>query len=260
MTKDWPELLFVEQAELYLTQLEWHLERAETEADSLVRLFSAHGLNPPAKILDLCCGIGRHSVALAKRGFQVVGVDFSQKFLARAQKLAEEHGVQDAAKFVLLDARKIAALPERGFAAIINIFTSFGYYDEETDRNILAQARELTNPGGIFVLDLASREWILRNFSPTGLTRYSNVTLIEERKFDFETSRHNCTWRFFAEEGEAWRFLGKVELSLRMYSLHELIRLFESAGWRYRTAYGDLRLSPYCLDSRRVVVVAENPG
>ena len=97
-------------------------------------------------------------MALAKRGFQVVGVDFSPKFLDRAQSLAESQGVRDRAEFVLLDVRKLRELPHADFDAVINMFTSFGYYDEETDRSILRQSLELTRPGGVFVLETLSRD------------------------------------------------------------------------------------------------------
>jgi len=63
MPAEWPELLFLELADLYSPQLEGLLERAEAEADGLSKILSTHGIEAPAKILDLCCGIGRHSVA-----------------------------------------------------------------------------------------------------------------------------------------------------------------------------------------------------
>ena len=259
MSAEWPEILFIEFADLYLAQLEALLERAEAEADGLSKILFAHGIEAPAKILDLCCGIGRHSVALAKRGFQVVGVDFSPKFLARAQSLAEAQGVRDRVEFVLLDVRKLRELPHAGFDAVINMFTSFGYYDEETDGSILRQSLELTRPGGLFVLETRSRDWLMRNFSPAGVVKYPGLLLIDERKFDFATSRNRSVWRFFVQEGEIWREKGNVELSVRAYALHELIRLFEGAGWQYCAAYGDLQMAPYGLESRRIVLVAKKP-
>jgi len=260
MSAEWPEILFLEFADLYLAQLEGLLERAQAEAEGISRLLSAQGIEPPAKILDLCCGIGRHSVALAKRGFQVVGVDFSPKFLAYAQNLAESQGVRDRVEFVLLDARKLRELPHTGFDAVINIFTSFGYYDEETDRSILSQSLELTRPGGVFVLETLSRDGLMRDFWPAGVMKYPGLLLVEERKFDFATSRNRSVWRFFLREGEIWREKGPVDLDIRAYALHELVRLFEGAGWKYCAAYGDLQMTPFGLESRRMVLVAKKPG
>jgi len=260
MITEWPEILFIELADLYLAQLEGLLERAEAEADALSKILSVHGIEAPAKILDLCCGIGRHTVALAKRGFQVIGVDFSPKFLAYAQSLAEAQGVRDRVEFVLLDVRKLRELAHVGFDAVINMFTSFGYYDEETDRSVLCQSLELTRPGGVFVLETLSRDWLIQNFWPVSVMKYPGLLLIEERKFDFVTSRNRSVWRFFVQEGEIWREKNPVNLDVRAYALHELIRLFASAGWQHCAAYGDLQLSAYGLESRRIVLVAKRPG
>jgi len=146
------------------------------------------------------------------------------------------------------------------FDAVINIFTSFVYYDEETDRSILSQSLELTRPGGVFVLETLSRDGLIRNFWPAGVMKYPGFLLIEERKFDLATSRNRSVWRFFLQEGEIWREKGPVDLDIRVYALHELIRLFEGAGWKYCAAYGDLQMSPYGLESRRIVLVAKKPG
>jgi ubiquinone/menaquinone biosynthesis C-methylase UbiE len=85
--EDWPQALFVEKADLYRLQLEERLQRVEEEAELLVKLFQAQGILTGAKTLGVCCGIGRHSVALAKRGYHAVGVDFSPK-LSGARSLA----------------------------------------------------------------------------------------------------------------------------------------------------------------------------
>jgi hypothetical protein len=90
--------------------------------------------------------------------------------------------------------------------------------------------------------------------------KYPGLLLIEERKFDLATSRNRSVWRFFVQEGEIWREKGPVDLDIRAYALHELIQLFERAGWKYCAAYGDLKMTPFGLESRRVVLVAKKPG
>ncbi len=259
--EEWPEELFVEKADLYQLQLEERLQRAEEEADFLVKLFQTHGIPVGARILDLCCGIGRHSVALAKRGYCAVGVDFSQKFLERARELAEEAKVQERVEFVLQDVRKIARLPLRDFAAAICLYTSFGYYGEEEDRKLLESVRKMLQPGGIFVLDVAFREWLVRNFRPQQVSIRPGYLLVEEANFDLEESRTHSRWLFFLpKEGRGWVYAGEAKTSVRAYSLHELIRMFEETGWRYSGAYGGLDMSPFGLEARRLVVVAKNPG
>lgn len=273
MGEDWPYELFVEKADLYLWQLEERLQRGEEEAELLVKLFQAHGVTSHERILDLCCGIGRHSLALAKRGFSVVGVDFSPKFLQRARELAEAAGVGDRVEFVLQDIRKIDKLSYRDFAVALCLFTSFGYYGEEQDHKFLRSVRKLVRPGGIFVLDVFSRERLIRNFQPGHAVISSNYILIEETSFNLEESRTCSRWLFFQrsfsartskretnEEQEGWVYAGEAKVSVRAYCLHELIRMLREAGWEYQAAYGGLDMSPYTLESRRLVVVAKNPG
>lgn len=140
MERDWVSDLFIEHGELFQVFLEDRFARAEEEARGLVHLFEAHGVEPGAAVLDLNCGIGRRAIHLAKLGYQVVGVGISPRFIARAVELALEHSVQDHAEFLVLDARNVVkGLPGREFDAIINIFTSMGYYDEASDEDILRQ-------------------------------------------------------------------------------------------------------------------------
>ncbi len=271
MLEDWTHEFFLEKAELYQLELEARLARAEDEAELLVKLFQAHGVPSEAKIVDLCCGIGRHSVALAKRGYFVVGVDFSPKFLERAAKLAEEANVQKRVEFVLQDVRELQKFPKKDFAAAICLFTSFGYYSEDEDRKLLACVRKLVKPGGIFVLDVHNREHLVQEFRPRNVAKLPRYMVVEESTFNLEESRTHACWMFFLQspsfgergqegEKEGWIYAGKAQVSIRLYSLHELIRMFAEAGWRYCVAYGGLDMSPYTLGARRLVVVAQNPG
>lgn len=261
MTEDWPHELFVEKADLYLLQLEERLAQAEAEADHLVNLLATYGVPAAARIIDLCCGIGRHSVALAKRGYNVVGVDFSLRFLERAQILAKEADVQDRATFVLWDARQLQNFPQKGFDAALCLFSSFvGYYTEEEDQKFFTSVRELLRPGGVFVLDPFPRDRIIRSFQPIHVGMTKSHMIVQENSFDLVTSRISSRWFFFLPEGEGWRYARMATMNFRAYAPHELIHMLQEAGWKYCAAYGGLDMGPLGLESRRCVVVAQNPG
>jgi SAM-dependent methyltransferase len=124
--------------------------RAETpaEVDALVNLL---GLAPPARILDLPCGFGRHSAELARRGFAVTGVDLHEPYLAEARAAAP--GVE----WIRADMREFRR--PGAFDAVLNLFTSFGYFeDPEDDRRVARNALESLRPGGTFLIDLVGKE------------------------------------------------------------------------------------------------------
>jgi SAM-dependent methyltransferase len=254
--KDWVYELFIKHGELFQVLLEERFEQAEEEVKGLINLFKEYGIKSGQKILDLNCGIGRHSIHLAKEGYQVVGVDISPMYIERAKELAGEHKVQDKTKFITLDARRIKSLAPERFDVIINLFTSLGYYDEATDEEVLRQCLALTKKGGIFILETAFRDWIVRHFECSGASRSGNLLVVEERKLNLGTSRMENVWTFFEKTDKGYDFKAEVHLNHRVYSLHELIELFERAGWRYRNAYSSFELKEPSIDASRLIVVA----
>ena len=100
-------------------------------------------------ILDLNCGIGRHSIELGKRGIKVLGTDISPLYIEIAKKKAKEEKVTDELRFKIVDMRKIASVlsVEKPFDGIVNLFSSFGFYDEKTNDDILQQCCRLVKSG-----------------------------------------------------------------------------------------------------------------
>ena len=119
-------------------------------------------LPPHARILDLCCGPGRHAVELALQGFVVVGLDLNERYIALARRLAARERV--AAQFVVGDMRR---LPFTScFDAVINVGTSFGFFDAAADdRAVIAEVARVLRPGGIFLLEMGNRDYYLKYFS-----------------------------------------------------------------------------------------------
>jgi SAM-dependent methyltransferase len=115
--------------------------------------FLARHLLQPAyrRVLDLCCGLGRHAILLAARGYQVTGLDRSADALAEARR-RHHAGVA----WVEGDMRDLAALPGP-FDAVLNLWQSFGYFDAATNTAVLRQIHAALRPGGRFVLDIYHR-------------------------------------------------------------------------------------------------------
>ncbi|GJM79193.1 hypothetical protein HMSSN139_16890 [Paenibacillus sp. HMSSN-139] len=104
---------------------------------------------PGAKVLDLCCGMGRHSLALAEAGYRVTGVDLSEVLLREAKRLDTEGRVT----WHQADMRRLPLLNGE-FDAVVNLFTSFGYFREDVEQiKALQEAARVLKPGGRLLLD-----------------------------------------------------------------------------------------------------------
>ena len=225
-------------------------ERTEREVDGIVKLL---GLEGGEAILDLCCGHGRHSVALAKRGYRVTGQDLSEVFLRHAREAAEAQGV--TVRWVQGDMRQVPFEDE--FDAVINIFTAFGYFEsEEEDERVLEQVYKALKPGGLFLTEMMHREFLVRHFTPGQIDRHADgLIVLEEREFDLLTSRANVVVTMLMPDGQRREY----RHSARVYSLTDLARLLTQAGQQVQAYYGGLDGRALNMDSPRLVVVARKP-
>ncbi|MCJ7496950.1 MAG: methyltransferase domain-containing protein [candidate division Zixibacteria bacterium] len=183
---------------------------ASREIDGVIRML---GLKPPKKILDLCCGYGRHLVELARKGFMVTGYDLSSYFLDRARKEAVRLKLK--VKLVRGDMRKIPFKKE--FDAVINLFTSFGYFQRK-----MWYPRE-----GFFMLD--------------------------ESFFDPFTSRKETTRTLLFEDQPKREYF----FSFRLYTLTEMILNLKKAGFITEQVFGDYELKDYTTQSPRMIILAK---
>jgi len=220
--------------------------RTSKETDFII---DALQIDAGSSVLDLGCGVGRHSLELARRGFgNVTGLDFSKPTLERAIGQAEHEGL--SVRFIEGDMRRI---PFKGeLDAVFSFFTSFGFFDDpkEDERTIAAVARSLRK-GGRFLLEVANRDYIVRHFQPRGWTEHEGEFVLEDRTLDLSTSINHGEWVFVTKQGPV-----KREVRVRLYSLHELIALLGRNGLRFQVAWGTLDKQPLTFDHSRQKVLA----
>jgi SAM-dependent methyltransferase len=221
-------------------------ERTEREVEGIIRLLA---LPSGSRLLDLCCGHGRHAIPLAQHGYRVTGQDLCEVFLQRAQADAQACGV--SVQWVHSDMRQVPF--ENEFDAVINIFTAFGYFEnEEEDRKVLRQVYRALKPGGRFLLELKHREDVIRHYRPTGVTRFDDGLLVtHESELDLLTSRNHVTMTMLFPDGRRKEY----RHSVRMYTLTELVQMCDAAGLRLEAHYGSLDGSPLTLDSKRLALL-----
>ena len=231
----------------YLTVAAARDERAAAEVDFVARQLE---LDPPALILDLGCGHGRHSIELAARGYHVTGFDISEPSLELARSRAAERGVD--VEFVQGDMRELDYDGE--FDGVVNLFTAFAYFaDEADDRSVLERVARALRPGGVFLIDFVSLFVLARGFRPRWWEELDDGRLmLEERTYDFLSGRTNVTWTFIAPDGTK----SERRHSVRIYTVPELRAMLEAAGLEVDRLWGDLAETDFDWDSRRVVLRA----
>lgn len=200
-------------------------------------------------VLDLACGPGRHAVALAKEGFSVTGVDLSPFLLRKANGLARSESVN--IEWARGDMRSFVR--PNAFDLAINLFTSFGYFDDRRDDvKVLRNIHESLRDEGVLVMEMAGKECIANRFAPTASHKLAeDRILIERRQVMDEWTRIRNEW-IVVEAGAATTF----QFEVTAYSGQELKdRLFE-VGFCEVEVFGGLDRSEYGLNAERLVAVA----
>ena len=203
-------------------------------------------------VLDLCCGPGRYSIALARRGFLVTGVDRTAYLLAQARRRAQAARVK--IEWVRADMRDFVR--PGAFDLVLNLFTSFGYFDDKRDdlvvlKNIFASLR----PGGSFLIDVVSKEYLARIFQPTTSEELPGGARLVQRHAVFDDwTRIQNEW-ILIRRGRARSFAFHHTL----YSGQELRDRMELAGFVDVRLYGDFDGRAYGTKAERLIAVGRKP-
>lgn len=148
------------------TDLYYHIyaNRNHREAAILANLISQRiPLNTHNKLLDVACGRGRHSIQMALKGYHVTGVDLATKALETAKVHANDFGVSDKTTFEQKDMRMLGYT--NSFDAAINVFTSFGYFSDNENQQVLHQIAKALKPKGLLLLDYLNPVTVQNNLT-----------------------------------------------------------------------------------------------
>jgi ubiquinone/menaquinone biosynthesis C-methylase UbiE len=207
------------------------------------------GIRKGAKVLDLCCGIGRHSIELARKGFKVVGVDLTEQYLNKARKQAGRDGLN--IQFVRDDMRRFCQLDY--FDAVINMYTAFGYFENPADDKwVLSNAYYSLRKGGTLIIDTMSKEILARIYQPKLWSEENGVICLQEHKITQDWSWVENKWTLLKG-----RQRHEIKFGHRIYSAAELKALLKDCGFSTVKFYGDFDGNDYDNNAKRLIATAK---
>ena len=211
----------------------------------------ALGLAKGATILDVGCGLGLHAVELSRRGYLVVGLDLSLPMLSRAADEAQDHGLK--INFLHGDMREMTF--DGAFDAVLCWGTTFGYFDDETNRTVIRRLYDALKPKGLLLLDVVNRDRVIRDQPNLIWFEGDGCVCMEESRFNYFMSRLEVKRTVILDDGRQ----RENTYSIRLYSLHELGKLLHVQGFRVASVSGNLATHGVFFggDSQRMAILAE---
>lgn len=206
-----------------------------------------------SRLLDCPCGQGRHAHLLAEAGFDVDGVDYSQSLLAHARK----RGTGRNLRYTRADMRRLPRRWTRRFDAVVNVFTSFGFFgDARDDARVIREFARVLRPGGVLAWHGASRDGVSAKFLSRDWWRTSDGTLVvQQRSFDPLSG-------FLTVESEQRRRSSSRRRThrIRLYTATRLAELCNDAGLVVERAYDGWSDRPMRRSSSEMLLVARKDG
>jgi SAM-dependent methyltransferase len=200
-------------------------------------------------VLDLCCGPGRHSIELARRGFQVTGVDRSPFLLAKAR----EHVAKSEASVEWVEQDMRNFVRPATFDLACSLFTSFGYFeDEQDDLRVLRNIHQSLKENGVLIIEVLGKERLARVWKDTMCNELADGSLIFQRpQIRDDWTRIRSEWTL-VKDGKSRTLIFEHTI----YSGRELKDRLLSCGFKQVQLFGDIQGSPYSLDAQRLIAVA----
>ena len=214
----------------------------------VARVIDVLGLPVGSRVLDVPCGQGRHAHLLAEAGYDVDGLDYSRQLLA----VARRRGIGSTLRYTRGDMRKMPARWSRRFDAVVNLFTSFGFFAHPADDiRVVREFARVLKPGGVLLWHGGSRDGVMARFLGRDWWTSEKTLFTQEREFDplsgLLTVRSN--WRRGSRSGTR-------EHRIRLYTATRLSELFADAGLIIEGSFDGFTEKPLSRTSSEMLLVA----
>ncbi len=244
----WWETYFDER---YLLEFEPLFEETINRAE-VTRLMEILELPDGARILDCPCGQGRHAHLLAEAGFDVTGIDYSMHLL----RIAKARGTGRRLRYRRGDMRRLPSSFTGRFDAVLNLFTSFGFFDTAADdARVMHEFARVLAPGGRLVWYGGSRDGVVARWVGRDSWKTQNATRVShDRAFDPISGEITIqtTWRGPTGAGQRMH-------RIRLYTATRLAELCTEAGLVVEAVYDGLEDRPLRRTSAEMLLVASKP-
>jgi SAM-dependent methyltransferase len=221
-----------------------HRDTIEAE-NFLSRLIAQIPLTNCARVLDIACGKGRHSIYLNTRGFDVFGFDLSKRSILHNSTFENE-----TLHFAVHDMRSVIRAGYFDYA--INLFSSFGYFESLHDnQRVFNSAAAALKKGGTFIFDYVNINWAIKNALGTAQEINDGITFNIVKQLQGDFIQKTIT---FCHGGQDFAFKER----LRLFTPEQLKAMIEKAGLKITSVYGNYALEPFNHEnSTRIVIVSE---
>jgi len=209
------------------------------------------GLEKGASILDLACGTGRHAVELSSRGYGVVGYDLSLNMLSIAADEAQSRNQK--MNFLQGDMREMNY--DQVFDGVYSWSTSFGYFDDEKNFDVLQRMQRALRTGGVLVLDIINRDYVAPRQPSMVWFEGDGCVCMDEMQVDFFSSRLKVKRTAMFDDGRS----REIDYSIRLYNLHEIGKMMHDADFKVLEVTGHPAHPGvfFGSESPRLIIVAE---
>ena len=208
---------------------------------------SRSGASNGPRVLDLCCGFGRISAELARRGCAVTGVDITKSYLETAKEEAALDNLD--IEYIHADAREWAR-PDY-FDLAVNLYISFGYFDDEKeDRTVLRNVYNSLKSGCSFIIETLGKEIAVRDFLESEWFERAGWTVLTKYKAVDSWTRLSNRWILINGNKRL-----EKEFTQRLYAASELRELMSETGFTKVEIFGDWDERPYDQNAQKLIVV-----